>query len=162
MKLYIKQKAFSFADKFYVRDDSDFDRYYVEGEIFTLGKKLHVYGTDHSEVMYVSQKPFSFLPKVDIYIGESHVGTLVKEFTLFTQEYTFDSSFGTFGITGDFWAHEYEITLDGFPAATVSKEWFTWGDSYALDISSGEELVFLGILLAIDIITAAQASSAAN
>ena len=42
MKLYIKQKVFSWGDKFTVKDATGRDRYYVEGEIFTFGKKLHV------------------------------------------------------------------------------------------------------------------------
>ena len=43
MKLYIKQKVFSWGDKFTVKDVNGEDRYYVEGEIFSWGKKLHVY-----------------------------------------------------------------------------------------------------------------------
>ena len=43
MKLYIKQKVFSWGDKFTVKDASGEDRYYVEGEVFSWGKKLHVY-----------------------------------------------------------------------------------------------------------------------
>ena len=35
MKLYIKQKVFSWGDKFTVKDEAGRDRYYVEGEIFT-------------------------------------------------------------------------------------------------------------------------------
>lgn len=43
MKLYIKQKVFSWGDKFTVKDVNGEDRYFVEGEIFSWGKKLHVY-----------------------------------------------------------------------------------------------------------------------
>ena len=43
MKLYIKQKVFSWGDKFTVKDEAGRDRYYVEGEVFTFGRKLHVY-----------------------------------------------------------------------------------------------------------------------
>ena len=38
VRLYIKQKVFSWGDKFTVRDENGRDRYYVEGEIFTFGK----------------------------------------------------------------------------------------------------------------------------
>ena len=31
MKLYLKQKVFSFRDRFYVKDDAGNDCYYVEG-----------------------------------------------------------------------------------------------------------------------------------
>ena len=43
MKLYIKQKVFSRGDKFRIYDENENDKYYVEGEVLTLGKKLHLY-----------------------------------------------------------------------------------------------------------------------
>ena len=43
MKLYIKEKVFSWGDKFTVKDASGRDKYVVEGEVFTWGKKLHIY-----------------------------------------------------------------------------------------------------------------------
>ena len=42
MKLYIKQKVFSWVDRFTVFDETGADKYYVEGEFFSWGKKLHV------------------------------------------------------------------------------------------------------------------------
>lgn len=35
MKLYIKQKVFSWSDLFTVKDSYGADRYYVEGELFS-------------------------------------------------------------------------------------------------------------------------------
>ena len=37
MKLYIKEKVFTWGDKFCVKDALGNDRYTVEGEVFTLG-----------------------------------------------------------------------------------------------------------------------------
>ena len=44
MKLYIKQKVFSWGAKFRIFDEYENDKYSVEGEVFTFGKKLHLYG----------------------------------------------------------------------------------------------------------------------
>ena len=49
MKLYIKQKVFSFASKFRVTDAYEAERFHVEGELFTLGKKLHIYDNNDRE-----------------------------------------------------------------------------------------------------------------
>ena len=38
MKLYIKQKVFSWGDKFRIYDEND--KYYVESEVFTFGKMM--------------------------------------------------------------------------------------------------------------------------
>lgn len=161
MKLYIKQKAFSFGDKFFIKDESGFDKYYVEGEVFTLGKKLHVYDMNQCEVLYLSQRPFTFLPKVDIYKGEELIGTVIREFTFFTPRFTIEGL--GWEVVGEFWEHNYEMVNSGATVSVVEKEWFTWGDSYSLDVVNLEdELMALGVLLAIDIVNASQAAANAS
>ena len=54
MKLYMKQKVFSWRDRFYIKDEYEEDRYYVEGELFSWGKKLHVYDMTGAEVAFHS------------------------------------------------------------------------------------------------------------
>ena len=52
-------------------------------------------------------------------------------------------------------AHEYVIENSSGEVMQISKEWFTWGDSYALDIVDAQnELLCLCIALAIDCISA--------
>lgn len=60
-------------------------------------------------------------------------------------------------------AHDYEITKNGCPIVSISKEWMTWGDSYELDISNPQdEIVVLAVVLTIDCVMAAQAAASAN
>ena len=42
MKFYIKQKVFSWGDKFSIYDANGNERYLVQGEVFSFGKKLHL------------------------------------------------------------------------------------------------------------------------
>ena len=42
MKLYLKQKAFSWKDSFTVKDEDGKDKYYIVGRIASLGRKLTV------------------------------------------------------------------------------------------------------------------------
>ena len=55
MKLYIKQKVFSWGDKFRIYDEND--KYYVESEVFTFGKKLHLYSQSGSELAFIGVPP---------------------------------------------------------------------------------------------------------
>ena len=66
MKLYIKQKVFSFKDKFNIYDERGEIKYTAEGEIFTLGKKLHITDTNGQEVIFIRQRLLTFLPKYEI------------------------------------------------------------------------------------------------
>lgn len=162
MKLYIKQKVFSWKDKFYVKDENGNDRYYIEGELFSLGKKLHIYDMNSNELAFIHQKVLSFLPRFFVYIGGTQVAEIVKEFTLFRNKYRIDGL--GWDVDGDFMDHDYEITYGGRPIVTINKEWFTWGDSYVLDIADNVDPVnALSVVLAIDcVIEMQRRSSAAN
>ena len=57
-------------------------------------------------------------------------------------------------------AHDYEITKNGRPIVSISKEWMTWGDSYELNISDpADEIVALAVVLTIDCVVESQNNS---
>ena len=149
MKLYIRQKVFSWGDKFTVKDEAGRDKYVVEGEIFSWGKKLHVYDMAGREVAFIKQEVWSFLPRFYVFCGGQQVAEIKKEFTFFFPRYTI----GGLGweIEGSFLAHDYQITRAGYPIVSIRKEWMTWGDSYELDIANpSDEIVALAVVLTID------------
>ena len=153
MKLYIKQKVFTWGDKFTVKDINGDDRYFVEGEIFSWGKKLHVYDMNGNEAAFIQQKVFSFLPRYFVYVGDEQVAEIVKEFSFLFPRYSIEGL--GWDIEGRFMAHDYEITQNGRPIVTISKEWMTWGDSYELDIADPkDEIVALAVVLTIDAVMA--------
>ncbi len=161
MKLYIKQKVFSWSDKFTVKDESGQDKYSVEGELFSWGKKLHVYDTDGNETAFIQQKVFSFLPKYFVFVNGQQIAEIVKEFTFLKPRYRIEGL--DWDINGNFLAHNYEITKSGRTIVTIRKEWMTWGDSYELDITDPrDETVALAVVLTIDCVMAAAAAAAAS
>ena len=156
MKLYIRQKVFSWTDRFTVMDEAGLSKYYVEGELFSFGKKLHVYDMTGAKRAFVQQKVFSFLPRYFVFIGEEQVAEIVKEFTFFRQQYTVEVSVGKFQAL---WAHDYEIVQNGRTIVTIHKEWMTWGDCYELDIAGeSDEIIALAVVLAIDSVLDAASS----
>lgn len=161
MKLYIKQKVFSWGAKFRIYDEYENDKYSVEGEVFTLGKKLHLYAIDGKELAYIHQKILSFLPKYYINCNGQDIAEVIKEFTFFRQEYSVDGLCWT--VKGDFWAHEYQIHSEQGVVATISKHWFAWGDTYEIDIADGvDEVLALSVVLIIDAVIDSQNSSSAT
>lgn len=161
MKLYIKQKVFSWGDNFRIYDEYENDMYYVKGEVFTFGKKLHLYATDGKELSYIHQKVMSFLPRYFINRNGEDIAQVVKEFTFFRQQYTVSGPEWT--VEGNIWAHEYRIYSDCGVVANVSKHWFTWGDTYEIDLADGvDEVMALSIVLVIDAVIDSERSSAAS
>ncbi len=161
MKLYMKQKVFSWADRFTIKDEYGADKYYVEGQVFSLGKKLRVYDVAGNEVAYVEQQIFTFLPKFFVYINGIKVAEIVKEFSFLKPRYSI-AGLG-WEIEGSFMAHDYWISQNGNEIVRISKEWMTWGDSYLLDIADkNDEIVALAVVLAIDCVLAAASAAAAS
>ena len=149
MKLYIKEKVFSWDDKFTVKDASGRDKYVVEGEVFTWGKKLHIYDMTGREVAFIKQEVWSFLPRYYVFCGGQQVAEIKKEFTFLFPKYSIEGL--GWEIDGSFLAHEYEITKGGRSIVTISKEWMTWGDSYELNIANpADEILALAVVITID------------
>ena len=159
MKLYIKEKVFSWGDKFTVKDEHGYDKYVVEGEVFTWGKKLHIYDMTGREVAFIKQEVWSFLPRYYVFCDGQQVAEIKKEFTFLFPKYSIEGL--GWEIDGSFLAHEYEITQRGRSIVTISKEWMTWGDSYELNIANpADEILALAVVITIDCVM--ESGSGAN
>lgn len=155
MKLYIKQRVFTWGDKFSVYDELGNEKYYVEGEVFTFGKKLHIMDTRYNELAFIHQKVFSFQPTYYISRGGYDVAQVVKEFTFFKHEYRIDGL--EWRVSGDFFDHDFAVYDGERFVAQVFKEWFSWGDAYAIDIDpSADEINALAVAIVIDAVISDQ------
>lgn len=155
MKLYMKEKLFSFHDRFNIKDENGWDKYFVEGELFSLGKRLHILDAHGTEVALIRQQLLTFLPRYTLTVRGREIGDICKEFTIFYQRYVIDSL--GWVVEGSFWEHEFEIRRDGQVIARIYKEWLTWGDCYCVDIADhNDELPALAVVLAIDCVAEAR------
>ena len=154
MRLYMKEKVFSWNERFTVKDENGWDKYYVEGEFFSLGKKLHLMNVHGEEVAFIQQRLFTLMPRFSVTVAGREIAEIRKEFTFFFQRYVIDGL--GWEIDGDVWAHDYVIRKNGRTIVRITKEWFTWGDSYVLDIlDPADELVALAVVLTIDCVAEA-------
>ena len=78
MKLYIREKVFSWGDKFTVKDEYGRDKYMVQGEIFSWGKKLHVYDMTGREVAFIRQKLLSWMPRYEVSCGGAPIAEIAN------------------------------------------------------------------------------------
>ena len=149
MKLLIKEKAFSWTDTFTVKDEQGSDRFFVKGELFSFGRKLHVKDMYDEEIAKVEQELFRFRRRYNVTVRGRQTASVVQEFTFFKPRYTVEGP--GWDVQGNFWGHEFTVTDGGRTVVTISKEWFTWGDCYVLDVADGtDELTALAVVLAID------------
>ena len=61
-------------------------------------------------------------------------------------------------VQGDFFDHDYEITDAGTPVASVQKQWFTWGDTYEIDVNDRDydPVAVLAVAIVIDAVLESQ------
>lgn len=155
MNLYIKERVFTWGDKFDVCDINGQPRYYVEGEVFSWGKKLHVYDRYNREVAFIKQEVFSWMPTYKVYVNQREVATIRREFTFFRPRYRVDGL--GWEVEGSFLEHNYQITQNGRHIVSIEKEWLTWGDTYHLLIADdADEIAALAVVLTIDCVVEQQ------
>ena len=155
MNLYIKERVFTWGDKFDVCDQYGTPRYYVEGEVFSWGKKLHVYDRSGREVAFIRQEMFSFMPTYRVYVNGQEVAQIRRQFTFFRPRYCVDGL--GWDVEGNFWEHNYRVTQNGRQIVAIEKEWMTWGDTYQLSIAdSANEIIALAVVLTIDCVVEQQ------
>lgn len=158
VRYYIKQKVFSWRDRFTVKDEQERDCYYVEGELLTLGKKLRIFTMDNQEAVYIEQKLWRFLPEYNLYIGNKQLATIKKEFHLFRNNYNIYGP--DWQIEGNFLAHDYVIRERGEVIADINRKWLSWGDTYEINIlDETQEDILLGAVIVIDCVISAQRAS---
>ena len=154
MRLYTKEKVFSWNERFTVKDENGWDKYFVEGEFFSLGKKLHLLNVHGEEVAFIQQQLFTLMPRYTVSVAGREIAQIRKEFTFFFQRYVIDGL--GWEIEGSVWEHRYEIRKNGRVIVAIDKEWMTWGDSYCLDIlDPADEILALAVVLTIDCVAEA-------
>ena len=157
-QLYIKQKVFSLGGKFTVKDQQERDVYFVEGSFMQIPKTFSIMDTTSEEIALITKKVFSFLPKFFVEVDGREVLTIKKEFSFFKARYTIDAA--GVEVHGNWWDMDFQVLQHGKVVGKVSKEWFTWGDSYQVQILDEEmEGVIIAIVVAIDCVKADQAAA---
>jgi uncharacterized protein YxjI len=145
MRYAMKQKVFSFGDKFAIQDETGAAAFYVDGRVFTIGHQLSFEDAQGNELAFIRQKLLAMGKTYEIFKGESHFATIQKELFTFlhcTFEIHVDGQ-GDLEAHGNLTDHEYEITRGGQTVAQISKQWFTWGDTYGVDVADGEDPVLI-------------------
>ena len=150
MKLCIKQKVFSWRDRFFITDEYGNDKYYAEGALFTFGKELSLFSLSGERKAVIKCEMLSFTPAYRIEIEGKPTLRLVKKWS-FKPRLTVEGL--GWEITGDWAEHSYLATCSERTVLSVDKKWFSWGDCYMLDMPDGiDEIIALSVALGIDCI----------
>jgi uncharacterized protein YxjI len=145
MRYVMRQKLLAFGDDFTIKDEAGTDRFFVDGQVFTLGNKLSFQDMSGQELAFIKQKLLAWGQTYEIF-RNGELAALVKKsiFTFFHCEFSVDvPGPGDLMANGNFLEHEYVFTRGDEIVARVSKEWFAFADTYGVDINDGEDDVLI-------------------
>jgi uncharacterized protein YxjI len=145
MRYLLKQKLLSFGDDFYIKDEAGNDVYFVDGKAFSIGDKLSFQDLHGHELVFIKQKIFSWGRTYEI-IRDGEVVAVVKKHLLALVHHRFTVDVpgpDDLEAEGNFLDREYTFTRAGRVVATVSKRWFSWTDTYGIEVQDGEDPVLI-------------------
>ena len=145
MRYMMKQKLFCWGDDFTIKDDAGTDRFFVDGKAFSLGKQLSFQDMQGQELAFIRQKVLAWGPTYEIYRDNGLFAVVKKElFTFFHCRFTVDvPGPDDLEAKGNFTDHEYEFWRQSGLRAAVSKQWFSWSDTYGVDVAEREDDVLI-------------------
>jgi uncharacterized protein YxjI len=155
MRYAMKQKLFCWGDDFRILDEKGRDVYLVDGKAFVfLRKRLTFLDMTGHELAEIRQRVLTWGPSYDIVRDGSVAATVSKHlFSLVFCKFTVDvPGPDDLEATGSLFDYEYTFRRRNKVVASVSKKYFSWTDSYGVDIADGEdEILILASTVVIDI-----------
>ncbi|MDQ6688921.1 MAG: LURP-one-related family protein [Gemmatimonadota bacterium] len=141
----MKQKLLSFGDDFTIKDEQGRDAFFVDGRALSIGNKLSFQDMSGKELVYIKQKLFNWGPTYELWRGDEQLAVVKRElFSFLHHRFTVDvPGPDDLEAEGDFLDHEYTIERADRVVATVSKRWFSWTDTYGIEVGDGEDAVLI-------------------
>jgi uncharacterized protein YxjI len=153
MRYLMRQKWLSLGDDFFIQDEQGRDVFRVDGKAFCFGDQLSFQDLAGNELAFIKQRLLAWGPTYEIYQGGELLASVTKElFSLFKCRFSVDVP-GPDDLTaeGDFLDHEYAFYRGNRQIATISKQWFSWTDTYGVEIAHGNnDLLVLAATVVID------------
>jgi uncharacterized protein YxjI len=145
MRYMMKEKLFAWGDDFTIQDEQGRDAFFVDGKALSFGDQLSFQDMHGNELAFIKEKVFAWGKTFEIHRSGKLAAVVKKElFTLFKCRFTVDvPGPDDLEARGDFLDHEYEFSRGEQTVAAVSKKWFSWTDTYGVDIADGEDAVLI-------------------
>lgn len=152
MKLYIKEKAISIQDKFFVRNEKGDKKYEIRRKFEpAIGLKLHILDMDGKELGYIKEKNISLRPKFRIFTDGEHTATITKKVVSMRPKYEVEEL--GWKIKGNIFERNYKIVGKDGEVMNIHKGILKLSDTFELEFSDKKHVVeALAVVAAIDYI----------
>ncbi|MFQ5463431.1 MAG: LURP-one-related/scramblase family protein [Phycisphaerae bacterium] len=162
MRYMLKQKMFSLGQDFTILDASGDRAFVVDGKAFSFGQKFSFQDAHGHELLFVRQRHFAWRPTYLIFREGKRIAVVTrKPFTFFRSIFFVNLvGAGRIVVEGAMWEHEYAFKRKRATIATVSRKWFSWADTYGVEISDDEDHpLLLAVAVILDLMCQAKAAA---
>lgn len=119
MKLYVKEKPFSWMGKFTIQDIHGNDKYYAEGQPMKTGHLLHIYNTEKKEVAEIQNKFSGLNPRFLVRQNGAITNQVIKKRSGFKSEIAIEGE--AWKIMGSTAEHEFSL-VGGYGKALLVRK----------------------------------------
>lgn len=160
-QLYMKQKMFSFNEKFSVTDSEGLACYNVHGSLFKLAKSFTIVDQENQEIGKVTKELFKWMPKFLVEVYGKNSFRIEKQLTFFKSKYQVFSN--DIEIEGDILDKYFTVYQGSQKIAIINQKWLAMTSTYEMTIYDQEYEHFIVLLVAaIDFLKAEQAAAASS
>jgi uncharacterized protein YxjI len=149
----MRQKLISLGEDFTIEDESGNPAFDVDGKVMTLRETFELKDRQGNVVATIRGKLMSIRTKMDIIRDDDVVATVTKAmFAPLRDKFKVDIPGGKdLTINGAILDHEYTLRRGDEVVGQVSKRWFTFTDTYGIEVAPGEDdALVLAIAVALD------------
>ncbi len=150
MRYQVREKLFRLGEDNDILNDAGQPVLKVDGKVLSIHGLMLVNDLAGTEVARVSRKLVSLRATYEIALTGGATAELHQRFTgPFHPKWNFSVSGGEeMEMSGNFSGHDFTLTANGQPVATVSKQWISLADSYGVDVADGQNdlLILCGVL----------------
>lgn len=149
----MRQKMFSIGEDFTIEDAQGRRAFEVDGKVMRVRETFELKDANGEVAATIRGKLLTIRPKMEIERGGEPAATVTKAlFAPLRTKFSIELANGhELTLDGDLLDHEYVLRRGGEAIATVSKRWFSFTDTYGIDIAEGEDdALVLAIAVALD------------
>jgi len=153
MRYQVRERLFRLGEDNDILDEAGQPVFQVDGKVLSLRGLMIVNDMSGNEVGQVSRKLVSLLATYEITLTNGVTAEVHQRFSgPLHPKWTISVAGGNdMEMTGNFAGHDFTLTENGQPVATVSKAWISLADSYGVDIADGQnDLLILCSVLALE------------
>jgi uncharacterized protein YxjI len=146
----MRQRVFTFRDKFSIFDENQVAKYHVEGKLLSLTNRLE-FSDEHNQVLLYAHKPiFSILAKYYIEDSNGQQLAVIKRTLGLRPKFNLQLENKMLKVSGGIFAHSFVIEDGDTLIASIQKRIISWGDTYEITVTDAyapELSLFIVVLL---------------